>query len=36
MDTPTKFILIHFGDTARPLVTGYIRLLVRFPGAYNG
>ena len=36
MDRLTKRILTPLVDAAVPLVTGCIRLLVRFLGAYNG
>ena len=36
MDTPPKLILTPLVGAAIPLMAGYIRLLVRFPGAYNG
>ena len=36
MYTLTKLILTPLVGAAIPLVSGYIRLLSRFPGAYNG
>ena len=36
MDTLTKLILTPLVGSAIPLVTGYIRLLSRFPGACDG
>jgi hypothetical protein len=36
MDTLTKLILTPLVDAAIPLVIGCIRLLSRFPGAYDG
>jgi hypothetical protein len=36
MNTLTKLILTPLVGAAIPLVTGHIRLLARFPGAYNG
>ena len=36
MDTLTKPILAPLVVAAVPPVTGYIRLLSRFPGAYDG
>jgi hypothetical protein len=36
MDTLAKLILTPLVGAAIPLVTGYIRLLSRFPGTYNG
>ena len=36
MDTLTKLILTPLVGAAIPLVSGYIRLLSRFPGACDG
>jgi hypothetical protein len=36
MDTLAKLILTPLVSAAIPLVTGYIRLLSRFPGADDG
>jgi len=36
MDTPPKLILTPLVGAAIPLVTGYIRLLSRFPGTHDG
>jgi hypothetical protein len=36
MDTLTKLILTPLVGAAIPLVSGYLRLLSRFPGVYNG
>ncbi len=36
MDTLTKLILTPLVGAAIPLVTGFIRLLARFPGTYDG
>jgi len=36
MDTPTKLILTPLVGAPPPLLTGYIRVPARFPGAYNG
>ena len=36
MDTLTKLILTRLVGAAIPLVSGYIRLLSRFPGADDG
>jgi hypothetical protein len=36
MDMLTKLILAPVVGAAIPLVTGYTRLLSRFPGTYDG